>query len=134
MNKDILVIDDEPGVLKSVAKALRRKGYSVFEADNPDVALSLFLKRLPQLVITDCTAGYYCALEHYRMEEENKNLIEAIKEMQEDAGIIVMSGYFSKHEIEQCIAAGAFRCLDKPFSPGEPISSVEEYFKESGLP
>ena len=50
----VLVIDDDPTVLRLVGKVLRRAGYQVEETDDPDVVLRRFAETsAPDLLITD---------------------------------------------------------------------------------
>jgi len=52
-NKRILVVDDEPDVLKVLEKRLRNEGYQVIKADNGQRALILAELEKPDLVILD---------------------------------------------------------------------------------
>ncbi|MFH1998769.1 MAG: response regulator [Planctomycetota bacterium] len=52
-NKKILVVDDEPDVLKVLEKRLMNEGYQVIKADNGRRALMLAEKENPDLVILD---------------------------------------------------------------------------------
>jgi signal transduction histidine kinase len=51
--KTILLIDDDPQVLKLFGLALRRDGYHVIEADSGDAGLELARQRLPDLILSD---------------------------------------------------------------------------------
>jgi len=53
INKNILVVDDEPKILDAVASFMITKGYCVFEAENGYSALELFEKHNVSLVILD---------------------------------------------------------------------------------
>src|SRR5215213_7064980 len=49
----ILVIEDDPGIRRSLALSLRAAGYSVVEAGNGRAGLEIGLNELPDLIICD---------------------------------------------------------------------------------
>ncbi|MFN7211090.1 MAG: response regulator transcription factor [Aggregatilineales bacterium] len=51
----ILTVDDEPDVLGTLARALRREGYEVGQAQSANEALQKILARRPDLLILDIT-------------------------------------------------------------------------------
>ena len=53
MAKKILVVDDEPALVKVIAQVLTKKGYEVLEADNGQEALRLFFTHKPDMVLLD---------------------------------------------------------------------------------
>ena len=52
MNK-LLLIDDEPDILRVLSMSLRADGYEVFTAENGPEGLAAFEKEGPDIVITD---------------------------------------------------------------------------------
>ena len=40
-DETVLIVEDEPGVLKLARRMLERNGFTTIEADNPDEAISL---------------------------------------------------------------------------------------------
>jgi two-component system alkaline phosphatase synthesis response regulator PhoP len=53
MNKKILVVEDEPGILVSLADELESEGYAVLTAGRGDKALEIAEERNPDLIILD---------------------------------------------------------------------------------
>ncbi len=51
--KQILVVDDEPAWLKSMALTLRREGYQVKAVQSAAEALALLVKFRPDLIVSD---------------------------------------------------------------------------------
>jgi CheY-like chemotaxis protein/KaiC/GvpD/RAD55 family RecA-like ATPase len=49
----IMIVDDDPDILRLVRTGLSKAGFEVTEAQNADVALSEIAKRKPDLLITD---------------------------------------------------------------------------------
>ncbi|MBI3443410.1 response regulator [Candidatus Woesebacteria bacterium] len=53
MAKTILIVDDEPALLKALSSKVLSLGYRVVEATNGDQAISQFKKEKPDLVLLD---------------------------------------------------------------------------------
>ncbi len=53
MPKKILVVDDEPAILKMISARLRAAGYGVISAENGSDALQLARTEKPDLIILD---------------------------------------------------------------------------------
>ena len=53
MKKKILVVEDQPQMLKNLALMLTLEGYEVFTADNGKSGVETALERLPDLIICD---------------------------------------------------------------------------------
>src|ERR1700744_3477709 len=50
---EILIIDDDAGMRRTMGRILESAGYDVVEAENGRVGLEKFLARHPRLVVTD---------------------------------------------------------------------------------
>src|SRR6476660_3711337 len=81
----ILVIDDEPIVLRSVTAALAMADFRVMVAENGAAGLEAFMAAPYDisLVLTDVVMPFMSGTE----------LIERIREIRADAKIVLMSGY-----------------------------------------
>ena len=53
MMKNLLIVDDEPHVIRIMKLALEKNGYSVEVAHNGEQALDKIKQKLPDLLITD---------------------------------------------------------------------------------
>ena len=51
--KRILIVDDEPHVIRVMRLSLERAGYEVFEAANGEIALQRIAESMPDVMITD---------------------------------------------------------------------------------
>ena len=113
----ILVIEDEPAILRVVTKFLQFEGYQVVEATSADEGLSLFRQEPTDLVITDIFMP-------------GKDGIEFIRELladYEDVKILALAGDPRMLAITK--EAGAHNALPKPFSREELIEAVSELLK-----
>jgi CheY-like chemotaxis protein len=53
MAKRLLVVDDDPGLLRAVAETLRAEGYEVTTARRGGEALVCIAESLPDLIVSD---------------------------------------------------------------------------------
>ncbi|MFC2061680.1 response regulator [Elusimicrobiota bacterium] len=118
--KKILIVDDNQGVTDPCQRFLKKRGYKVIAVATKTDAKNELTSNDFDLVIVDCTIGLYMG----------ENLLEEIKKEKPNAGIIVISGYFSNERIKDCIDSGAYHCIDKPFEFNEVLNSVIGFFRK----
>ena len=112
----ILVVDDEPGMLRSVERVLG-KDYNVAGARSPREAIELTTTFMPDLAILDIQMP----------EMDGFQLMEELQARDPELDVIFMTG--STHEIDakliKAIRKDAFYFLQKPFDRGVLLSLVE---------
>ncbi|MDP4946011.1 MAG: EAL domain-containing protein [Alishewanella sp.] len=120
MIKKILIVDDEPSILRSLNRLLFRAGYKVFSADNAKAALSVMQQEACQLLITD-----------FRMPEmDGAALLAEVKLSYPSTVAMVLSGYTDFDSVLKLLNGGAaFRFLEKPWDEVELLAEVENAFK-----
>jgi len=120
LTKKILLVDDEPYIIKSLSFVLEKKGYNVLCASNGDDALDKIKSYRPDLVLLDVMmpkkTGYDVCLE-IRKYQEFKDLY-----------IIMLTAKSQDADKEKGLKAGANEYLTKPFSPGKMLQRLEEIF------
>ncbi|MEX2611230.1 MAG: diguanylate cyclase [Gemmatimonadota bacterium] len=102
----ILVLDDDPAVLRMISRALHRLGYSSLEATRPEQALEIVrgLSEPLDLVLTDVVMP---SMSGFR-------LVEVLEEQQGPVRVVYMSGYH-RTDVEWAGTPGAVRTfLEKP--------------------
>jgi CheY-like chemotaxis protein len=105
----ILVVEDEPAVLMTMARVLREEGYQVLEAANGQLALDLlseFPTRL-DLVVTDVVMPEMNGLE----------LAERLRGRYPRLPVLFMSGYLGDDAVQQNLLGSDSAFLLKPFTP-----------------
>jgi DNA-binding NtrC family response regulator len=102
--KTVLLVDDEPAIVRSLRRMVEPQGFSVCEAHDVATLISA-LDAEPELVLLDLLLGEASGLE----------LIGQIRRHSPDSEIIVMTGYASVDSVVACMRAGAFDYLEKPF-------------------
>ena len=84
----IMIVDDDPDILRLVKTGLSKAGFEVTEARNADIALSKISKHRPDLVITDAMMpekdGYMLSRELRSMPETGSLPIIMLTALQEE--------------------------------------------------
>jgi signal transduction histidine kinase len=107
INNRILVIDDEPDVVKMVQRVLLLEDYEVSTSTNGEQALAKLQETPFDLVITDIRMPGMNGLE----------VIHRVKEVDASIEIIVLSGYATlENAIEALKEGGAFHFVMKPLN------------------
>jgi DNA-binding response OmpR family regulator len=116
--KKVLVVDDEPHVIRSLTFVLTKEGYDVSSASNGEDALAKIRALRPNLVFLDVMMP-------------KKNGYEVCKELKKDPGlsdihVIMLTAKGQEADREQGLSAGADEFMTKPFSPVGVVEKVRE--------
>lgn len=117
--KEILIIEDEILVAKSIEQSLVHHGYKVAGiANNCQKAKRLLLSVKPDLILCDVNLN------------DTKNGIELLKEVdpQYNIPIIFISGCTEMSILEEANLLDPFNYITKPFSEEQLIVSVNRFF------
>lgn len=117
-NKTILVVDDEPDVLKVLEKRLQNEGYQVIKANNGKKALMLAEQEKPDLVILDIDmpdmdGGEVAA----RLKDGDKT---------RHIPVLFLSCLVTQKEENDDSVVGDSVFMAKPYNPDKLISEVEK--------
>jgi DNA-binding response OmpR family regulator len=118
MAKKILIVDDNPNVLKLLNISLSKAGYQIVEAENGEVAFQVANKETPDLIISDIMMPQMDGIELCWMIRENS-------EVPLVPFIFLTSFDDSEMEIRG-FRAGADEYLNKPIDRKELLERVEE--------
>ncbi|MBU2071585.1 MAG: EAL domain-containing protein [Gammaproteobacteria bacterium] len=120
MEKLVLVVDDEIGILKAISRVLSRSGYSVRTASCGADALTILQSWPCKVVLTD-----------FRMPTmDGAELLATIKKHFPDVVGLVISGYADFESLKTLLNAGtAFRFLQKPWEDEELLLQVGAAFE-----
>ncbi len=100
----ILVVDDEGYFRERLAKAFKKRGFTVYQAANHDEAIAIIEKRRPSMAVVDLKMPGKSGLE----------VIEKGLEIHEKMNIVVLTGYGSISTATEAMRLGAFGYLPKP--------------------
>ena len=109
----ILVVDDDPRMLRFVRDTLTKAGYAPVVTGAPDDLAGLIRAEQPQLVLLDLLLP-------------GRDGIELLKEVPElsDLPVIFISGYGRDETVARAFELGADDYIVKPFSPTELVARV----------
>ena len=115
----ILVIDDEPDMLSGCQKFLEAAGYTVVIAESGEAGLALFDTENPDLVIVDLKMPGI----------DGMAVLQSIMARDQEAVVIVFTGYGTIEGVVEAIKAGAFDFIQKLFDPEEFLIVIERALK-----
>jgi CheY-like chemotaxis protein len=118
MGKKILIVDDNPNVLKLLNISLSKAGYDIVEAENGEIAFQVANKEKPDLIISDIMMPQMDGIELCWMIRENS-------EVPLVPFIFLTSFDDSEMEIRG-FRAGADEYLNKPIDRKELLERVED--------
>ncbi len=119
-----LVVDDEPGVRRSLARMLQAQGFQCFEASTGLEALEL-LERIGEtpLIVSDM-----------RMPElDGIGFLEAVRRRYPDTSVIMLTGLTDTTTAVDCLHLGAADFLLKPISMNELQARVTRALEKRAL-
>jgi CheY-like chemotaxis protein len=112
--RTVLIVDDEPQILRLVESMLRPLKINVLVAHRPSEALQIAESRPVHLLISDVAMP----------EMDGVKLAERVLKLHPEASVLLISG---KHKEPPAAArAGQVRFLRKPFFPSQLLQSLRE--------
>ena len=109
----ILVVDDDPGLLRLTSQILREAGFEVLTAENGKEAINQLESTDVDLVLTDLAMP----------EQDGFETIKMLRDRRPGVKIIAMSGRFGDL-LHVAKILGAEATLAKPFRPAELLETV----------
>lgn len=120
MSKKIIVIDDEPLVLKSIGKLLEIEGYFVTTSGSGKEALSIIDQEEIDLVVSDIRMPNMNGVETINV------MIERCKEKEEDSPpFIFITGYADEMVNQKARDLDPADFIRKPFNQDDFLQSVK---------
>ncbi len=118
----ILLVEDEPAILKLVSRMLRKNGYKVLSAGTPDKAINLAraTDRDIDLLMTDVIMPGM----------NGRDLAEEIKKIYPDLKCLFMSGYTANVIAHHGVLDEGVNFMQKPFSAVELSIKIREALEE----
>ena len=107
MNKKILIVDDEPGIVRLLSMRLKVKGYEVFEAYDGLECVKIAMEVVPDLILLDIKmpeGGGIGAFERLIQLDITKAI-----------PVIFMTAFPTAEIKKQVLKMGAKDCISKPF-------------------
>ena len=114
----ILVVDDEPNIVRSLAFVFKKEGYDVSIAEDGAQAMTMIRKSKPDILILDVMMPH---LSGYDVCREGKSDPEL-----RNINVVMLTAKGQKGDREDALAQGADEYISKPFSPIQVLTRVKE--------
>ena len=119
----ILIIDDDPEILKQVSGLLEDEGYDTLTAEDGRGGITRLTERDISLVLLDVYMPGMTGLE----------VISYIKATHPETGVIMISGQADIDTAVKATRLGALDFIEKPFQPDRLLVSVKNVLKMGNL-
>ena len=118
----ILLVDDDPGLLRLLSIRLRAEGYDVEAVESAHKALATLNRFSPDLVITDL-----------RMDKmDGIGLLKELQTRSPGLRVVIITAHGTIPDAVVATQSGAFGFLTKPIDKDELMVTVEKAMKVSG--
>jgi DNA-binding NtrC family response regulator len=118
----VLVLDDEPIVIKSLKMALRKIGCTVEIFQDPELALSRLEEKNFDIVVTDVVMG----------DIDGIQILEHVMERSPKTKVIIMTAFAMMEMARKAMDRGAFDFIAKPFD-AEEIRAIVKRAAEAAI-
>ncbi len=107
-DETILVVDDEPSLLRAARRVLEKKGYTTVLADRGERAVEIYRERgdTIDLVLLDMVMP----------EMDGGEVFSALREIRSDVKVVLASGYSSGERAGELLDEGIRAFVQKPFT------------------
>lgn len=120
MPKTILVVDDAAFMRMMIRDILSREGYVIQEAVSGRDAIEKYRETRPDMVTLDITMP----------EVDGIEALRAIRQMDPDARVLMVSAMGQQKLIVDALEAGAADFLVKPFQPTKVLQTVKKCLED----
>jgi two-component system cell cycle sensor histidine kinase/response regulator CckA len=119
----VLVVDDEPDVLRLIQSILTEEGYEVISAKTADAAIKAYEKlgRKPDLLLTDVVMPGM----------SGPMLVDHLLQAEPDLRVLFMSGYDERQVVQRYVLERGYRLITKPFTVNSLRSAIQAVLKQT---
>lgn len=112
--RTVLIVDDDPNILRLVEKMLKPRGVTVLVAPRPSEALRICEQQSVDLLISDFAMP----------EMDGAKLADRVLQLRPGASVLLISGRYKEEDVGA--NNGRLRYLPKPFFPSQLIAHLRE--------
>jgi UDP-3-O-acyl N-acetylglucosamine deacetylase len=109
-----LIVDDEPGILQTLAGVLADQGHRTLTTASGIEALRLYGEQRPDVVFLDV----------WLPDRDGLETLAAIRAQDPEATVVLMSGHGTTSTAVKAIKMGAFDYLEKPLSYAQAVETM----------
>ncbi len=123
MSVRVLIVEDEALIRWSLRQKFEERGFQVVEAETGQAALDLLDDGLFDLVMLD-----------YKLPDiTGLDVLHRIRQVDQDAVVIMMTAYSTIETAVKAIKLGAFNYIAKPFQMDELLATVDQALETTKL-
>jgi two-component system nitrogen regulation response regulator NtrX len=122
----ILIVDDEPGIRRSLGESLAEEGYGVIKAERGEQALDL-------LQNADAEGVHLMILDVWLPGIDGLETLKQAKALRPDLAVVMISGHGNIDTAMQATKLGAFDFLEKPIDLDRLLLVVSNALKQRHL-
>jgi DNA-binding NtrC family response regulator len=123
MSATILIVDDEPHLLRLLVRIFEREGYRVLSTDAGDAALETFAAHEAEIDAL--------VLDVIIPPRGGGEVLDAVLARRPGIGVVLASGDQLPEDMARTLAGTRGRFLRKPFLPSDLVESVRAVCAES---
>ncbi|MCF6281656.1 MAG: response regulator [Candidatus Polarisedimenticolaceae bacterium] len=124
MERTLLLVDDEPNILQSLKRLLRRGGYRILTAESGREGLELLENNTVQVIVSDARMPGMSGIE----------FLDKSRERWPDCIRIMLSGYTELESVIQAVNRSAiYKFFTKPWEDALLQDHIEEAFRQYEL-
>lgn len=120
----VLIVDDEPGILDTLSRILEDEGYRTVTTGSGDEALAIYERERPAAVFLDI----------WLPDKDGLETLQAIRAMDPEARVIMISGHGTTPTAVKAIKLGAADYLEKPLSYDRTVEALRAALADASAP
>ncbi|RLC82643.1 MAG: hypothetical protein DRJ03_18675, partial [Chloroflexi bacterium] len=118
--KRILVVDDEPNVVKSCARILELEGFEVQGTTSGAEAIALYKNESFDLTLVD-----------FKMPEvDGLQVLATLREYDPSASVVIITAYGTKDNVVEALRLGASEFLEKPLDTKTLVATARRILEQ----
>lgn len=106
MAEQVLIVDDQPGILSTLSNILEDEGYRTLCTESGEEALEIYRRERPDFVFLDI----------WLPDRDGLETLAAIRQLDASASVVMISGHGTTSTAVQAIKMGALDYIEKPLS------------------
>jgi len=126
MPRKILIVDDEPFMLRLIQHHLENAGYQMIKARNGREAVEAAAREKPCLIVMDAMMPNMDGLTALRQLKQEPST--------RDIPVIMLTANPHKYSQEDAESSGAAIFLTKPFSPTQLLEEIRKHTLDIEIP
>lgn len=125
MKPEVLILDDHPTYQNVIRSAAEARGFQIIASESTTgAAIQVCSRTRPAVIVVDL---------HLEDDTDGYAFCRLLREINGPVTIIVTSPFYGRDTVDRAFAAGADRCLRKPFRMEEALRLFEHVANELAM-